>query len=562
MSTSMPPASIAQPQGHVDRFGWRRRLRQLRAFSLYFVPYLAAAISLQWVSGIYGSELGHHPDEPAHVTTALMIHDYLASRIGTSPVKYAEMYYVHYPKVGFGMWPPVFHTVAAIWMLLFTSARVSLILFMAVQCAVLALALALFARRFLPGAVAFGIGLLFVFLPLIQSVTTTFMVDLLLALLELCAMLLIVDFFDTERRTPAILFGVITALAMLTKGNANALILVPLILVGLTRKFYLLRRPPLYIAAAIIVLLGGPWQIVSLWFLGKAVPMARIDAAYFIHMLGGYVELLFKHLGGALFALAVVGIVAEAGPLIVYGTGGSKRSIGIAGAFSLLTAVVLFHSIAPNPGPDERYMVPAMPMLLFFCGLGVRWLAALLPVPRLALALIAGLALLLFARNTFAVPPRPELGFARAAGALPPQSEVVLVCSDSIGEGAFVTAVALSEPRPRRIVLRGSKTLSENTWDLKTYRPLFKSSTELQSFLETTVDAVVIDLSTSMWEQDRSLLQQSIRENPQKWQLSISETSPYRNLLVYKRLGGPLLPGRTIRVRMRITLGRDLELRR
>ena len=89
-------------------------LRFLRLFAIHFLVYLPLVLVLQYATGIYRSELSHDPDESAHVITSLMIHDYAQSGLGSSPLRFAENYYVHYPKVAIGIWPPVFHATAAL----------------------------------------------------------------------------------------------------------------------------------------------------------------------------------------------------------------------------------------------------------------------------------------------------------------------------------------------------------------------------------------------------------------------------------------------------------------
>src|SRR5882724_4013974 len=84
---------------------WRVETRlssgNLRRFALQFLLYLPFVLALQYHTGIYQSELSHQPDESAHVVTSLMIHDYAKTGIGTSPLRFAENYYIHYPKVAF-----------------------------------------------------------------------------------------------------------------------------------------------------------------------------------------------------------------------------------------------------------------------------------------------------------------------------------------------------------------------------------------------------------------------------------------------------------------------------
>jgi hypothetical protein len=52
-----------------------------------------------------------------------MIRDHLAQDFLGSPLPFAKEYYLHYPKVALGAWPPGFHFTEAIWMLLFSPSR-------------------------------------------------------------------------------------------------------------------------------------------------------------------------------------------------------------------------------------------------------------------------------------------------------------------------------------------------------------------------------------------------------------------------------------------------------
>jgi hypothetical protein len=58
-------------------------------------------------------------DEPAHVVSSLLVHDYLTQGLGQNPLNFARSYYAHFPKVAIGRWPPLFHGTEALWMLVF-----------------------------------------------------------------------------------------------------------------------------------------------------------------------------------------------------------------------------------------------------------------------------------------------------------------------------------------------------------------------------------------------------------------------------------------------------------
>jgi hypothetical protein len=46
-----------------------------------------------------------------------MVYDYLAGVPKENPLAWAENYYLHYPKVAIGQWPPGYHVMEALWSL-------------------------------------------------------------------------------------------------------------------------------------------------------------------------------------------------------------------------------------------------------------------------------------------------------------------------------------------------------------------------------------------------------------------------------------------------------------
>ena len=457
-------------------------------------------------------------------------------------------------------------------MLLFGRTHTALVIFIAMQSALCATTLAVFARRLLPPFVASALGLFLILLPAFQAAGSQIMVDVFLTMMELWAMLTMIEFFRSKSLKSAVWFGVVTSLAMLTKGNANDLLLCGVIMLLLTRQFSILKRTPVYVAGMIILLLGMPWQVVTLRLFGSAIPMEPLTPARFWMLSSGYTKIFIDKLSLPLFLFAVVGLIVICLPL-VFGRSKEPTAIDAAAAASLLLAIFLFHCVSPNPGPDDRYIVPALPLLLLFAALGIRWLAASIPVTRLSTpikaSVIAVLCLGWFAKTTFALTHRPEMGFKQIGAQLLParvNDEVVLVCSDTWGEGAFITSMALNDRAgDLHIVLRGSKTLSENPWMVVSYHSYFANPSALESFLEQTpVDAVLVDLSNSLWQQDSVLVQQTLHDNSDKWALisDIPADGARRHLQLYRWIGADHSNVRKdIRVRMRFTLGHDLLLK-
>jgi len=106
-----------------------RLLRSSRShLTVAGVALLILILLRQYQSGAYRVEFDSNPDESAHYVTALMVREFLASP-DTHPMAFAENYYLHYPKVAFGVWPPLHDLSLGLWMTVTSNSRLSTILF-------------------------------------------------------------------------------------------------------------------------------------------------------------------------------------------------------------------------------------------------------------------------------------------------------------------------------------------------------------------------------------------------------------------------------------------------
>ena len=243
----------------------------------------------------------------------------------------------------------------------------------------------------------------------------------------------------------------------------------------------------------------------------------------------------------------------------------------MAGVAAMAFSVYLFHSVSPYPGPESRYVSPVLVAVVVFFAAGVYWISDHFPIRAIPAAwrpaVYAAVVIVIYAATSFSIPTRPPLGYIPTAQALRQsemQDRVILICGDPFAEGALVSQVALEDRRPDRIVLRGSKVLSEGRWSMRVYRPLLNSPEEVQKYLlAVPVDAVVVDLSAPLWEQETQMLLKTMRTNPDTWRLSreFPAGKTERHILIYRRIG-PRDPAtkRDIELRMRFMLGRDLKL--
>lgn len=170
------------------------------------VPSCVAA-GLTWASGAFQAEFVGNPDEAAHYVTGLMVRDYVAAGLPRGPLRFAENYYLHYPKVALGRWPPGFYLLQTAWTMVFSPSRLSILLSMA--------------------ALAYG------------------------------------KFLDQPRWREAIVFSVLAVLAIMTHGKTLALALLPGFAILIGRRLDLLRRACFWFPALPVLVICGPWYMVG-----------------------------------------------------------------------------------------------------------------------------------------------------------------------------------------------------------------------------------------------------------------------------------------------------------
>src|SRR5438552_1600113 len=173
-----------------------------------FLFYTGFVVTLLYVSGAFKSGFDHHPDEPAHFVTGLMLRDYVVEGFPSAPMAFATDFYLHYPEVAFGHWPPVFYLFEAIWMLLLPPNHTSLLLLMALLTASTALILYQTAAQHFSRTQAILAGLTFLTLPLTGQYASQIMIEAPLTLFGLIAALAVAPVLARSTWRSAAWFGV------------------------------------------------------------------------------------------------------------------------------------------------------------------------------------------------------------------------------------------------------------------------------------------------------------------------------------------------------------------
>jgi hypothetical protein len=526
-------------------------------FAAAFLALFGMAAALQLAAGAYRDEFSGHPDEPAHYVTALMVHDYIAAGFPPHPFQFAEDFYLHYPKMALGHWPPFFYILQAAWMMAFPTSHASVIALMAALAAALALTVCIAVRNDYGWAAGLAAAALLLALPLVQQFDGMVMTEIPVALLCLWATLFLGRYLETASWRDSAGFGIVASLAIMTKGSALALALAPPIALALSARWHLLKRLATWLPAGIAGLLCGPWYFLTLrmaenGWTSQFGPGFVLEAALF------NTGKMIMIAGPPLAAVAALGVYAKAR------LGGKWAALA-----ALIASVWIFQSLVPA-SIDERHLLTAAPPAVIFIAPGIEWLARRFPLRfRYTPAALATAAGLLFTATSFAVPPASDRALGPVASLLlrpDLRDDVILVSSQFDGEGIVIAQVAEHERRPGHIILRGSKVLAESTWEGTHYRTLYKTPAEVMKFLDgMPVGVIVLDNTPGHKDHPHHRqLQEAIHENPARFRLLGTFPAdgrpriPGEQVLVYQVLDTTGKPTGKIRIDMKYMMNRSI----
>jgi len=488
------------------------RLRSLVRVLIVFIVLFDVAFLWQKLSGAHTSELGAYPEEGAHCVTGLFVRDgimaavdFARSGFAGSPSQkardFAAEFRAHYPRVLFGATPPAFHVAEGIWTLPFGTSRFSFLLFMAFLAAITGTVIFEAVYRRFGIWAASGAALLWICLPLVRESYGMLLPEMLNAFFLLGAALAWGNYLDHGRKRDAAWFALLATSAVLTQTAGLVVLPMSLLAIILRGSWKTLIRPSFGIVWLLIGVVAGAWfwafratwpTIVASWDFTQAVgPVYGLELA----KSAGY--------GVALFAM--IGWCATA-----------RRDGASAALGSLVLAIFAYHIIVPAK-VDPHHLLPATPALMLLAVAGVYFVArhrrVVITEPRLQarreILWIVLLVLLSLPPIIRRFSPKIHEGFAGLATELvqtaPPQSRV-LVCSDAVGEGMFISELAMRDRRPNFFVERGSRSLTDpkgRTSGARQIRERFPSDSALLDYLvRGKIDYIVLDAAVP--EHDRA----------------------------------------------------------
>lgn len=526
---------------------------------------------IQLREGAYEADLANHSDEPAHFVTALSLLDYVRTGLGTGPVAFAEAYYVQYPKVALGHWPPGFHILQALWYAVVGGTPASGLLLSGLISALAALVLVLRLRT-LHGPWIAGLSVLvFLSLPVVRFATSAIMSDMLTGVFVLLALFAYADRSGANARTAVPRFTLWTTLAILTK--ASAVILLPFALAG---QMVVRRTTTASLSRRQAWAVGGVLVLTTLVVLGLAHITGLRSLPSFgelpalrdrVNFLGSFLRIAPP----AMLAVAAFGVVAA------FSRSAAPGGAAHARLASLLLALWLISQVAVRDVIEDRYFLPAVFPLVVLFSAGCEWLARAtttslaryLPAAtsrHTARAVTASLAALCITWAPSAASSRRD-GYA---GIVRHSTEpVVLVSSDPIGEGAVIAEALVRDAGRQQVVLRASKLLASSDWMGTSYELRTPSVAEVRTLLDTIpVHVVILDGHGFIDERSRPhhrLLERTLREHPEQFRLldsseiHVSPSNLRVPAQVYLNLAAEHQPA-VVRVPMGPPIGRTFEL--
>lgn len=246
--------SLPQPEPRFNRIR--------RALLLVALPVVLHLVCTRPVEPVFGG------DSNRHVVTSIFFRDYLTDTITSgqlsNPKDYAEHYYEQYPALGLLVWPPLFHGVCGVAMMIFgTSAEVArmvVLLSFIVSC----WCMYRMAGRVIDKDRAAAVTILYSIAPLIFDYSR----DVMLEMPTLALVMISVDQFDlwlrNGRHHSLYVAAISAALAALTRFDAAVLLPFYLIMFLLQGGWLKLFSRHVVIASVVAMVLVGPVYLVIL----------------------------------------------------------------------------------------------------------------------------------------------------------------------------------------------------------------------------------------------------------------------------------------------------------
>jgi hypothetical protein len=495
---------------------------------LLFLMTSGIALASQYWLGGFASGFSWS-DESAHYVNGLLIYDWVRAGAPLGMVAFARDYYMHFPKVLIGQWPPLYYGVEALAFMIAGHGPETAIALQAIFVGTLGVLVGN-AVLTVSGPIAAVIAALAaVTSPYILTNIQGVMLDVPLACVMFGASMAWAKYLTSGSWRWSLAFAATAAAAILIKGNGFCLALLPPLTLLIERDWRVLQRWTFWLPVPVVAILVGPWYLLTQRMLDgfgytwgiDFTALATVQYGSEIPEYIGPIGLLFACIG----AFQVVARGAAA-----------KGDAYCTTALALVLSVLLFHFLVPM-NIINRYVVGIVPGLIVLAVRGIEWLR-----PRFPARLGPVLVPILFALVIIGEPaaqPKHALAMREAADYIfhaASSTPFILIGGTPNAEGSFVAALANEDRQRRFYAVRGFSVLGKGDLLGDDYKPRFQSDDAAASWIDQSgIGWVVIDYSDSSlaWKHNAQLAAIAAEKRP-GWSEAARFETGYSRIRVYR----------------------------
>ena len=509
-----------------------------------------ALVCMVAVRGIRRGEFDFNVDEAQHAVTGLFVADAMHDLPIHHPAQYAYRYYAQYPAIGIVHWPPLFYVFEGLSFLTLgrsvVAARLTILLFSVLLCYQW---FRLVEELQDPFTAAVSTAML-VLLPTTLLFEKTVMLEIPSLALAVASIRAWIQYLGEGRRVSIYGFALWFSAAMLCKQNSIYVLVFCVLSLVATRRWERMRNRDVFIAAALCVVLIGPFYWLMLVSNGPSVAKdLGSHQLSGLQRLGYYWTVLPDALSILVLGLSILGLVMSSR----WNNKGQTRLM----VAWILAGYLTFTFFGQSEARFAIYWLP--PMVYFAAGLLIKGFRT--PLLQLSMRALAPVIVALMAVHAWGY-ERPYIaGYEATAARLVTTYRSGIVLFDGKVPGNFVFFMRALDPRRQFLVLRKSLYVSDVRKNHS--EELLHSREELQNLFRTDgIRFVVVSDSTALdfesevslreclqSDQFRLLGRFPIQSNEPQWQNT--------SLLMYENKQWAPPTDSVLRLRM-LTLSHDI----
>lgn len=499
-----------------------------------------------------------HPDAPSHALNGVFYMDMIEEGGFLHPITYAERYYVQYPALTIGMYPPIFYTIEALLFKVFgisaLSARLAVLSFTLLGVNIFFL----LCRMWFPLWLSVVGGLLFLLQPAILFGQKNVMVEMPALAMSIVAIYFLCVATERDIRWACFWAPLFTAIAFLTKQNTIFLLPIWCVWIIADKQWRLTKSrhflTGLFVGAVVLV----PWVIINL-----TISRSYVTAFAFqeYHLWSNFLYYLKNCSEIVSYLVALLALISIAlWPKFRHHTG---YKFSLLWGFFVLLSILIMEFTAP------RYAIFIVPSMIILSVYLVRFVSERFQVLlfwRRVYPVLLAVLICLHLNPDKVWGGRDIQGFQEVADFVVEDRECMSVFYDGYFDEAFIFHMRARDKDRRVFVFRASKLVFSTMMivDLA-YNELITRPSEFLSVLDRYSIKYLV-------QEERDLMNTRANKRLREWikrpEFRLLQQHPvvergmngFGNLLVFEYLGYKAKPMTEVELDMPI-MGRKMRVR-